>query len=401
VISTRKSLEKISPSLTLALKAKVDELKKQGIDVVSFTVGEPDFHTPDNVKVEAFNAVCNNVTKYTAVAGLPELRDIIVEKFAKENGLTHFKRENVVVGNGGKQCLYSAIYVLTEPGDDVLIPAPYWLSYPAMVLLAGANPVIVPSRAENNYILTPEELEKAITPKTKVLILNSPSNPTGSVYQKEDLEALIPVIKKHNLFVISDEIYEKLVYDHLQFTSLASFEEIRDQVVIVNGVSKSFAMTGWRIGYAAGHASIIKAMSKINGHLTGNACSVSQRAAYAAIKDNLQDSYQLDNMQRIFEQRRNLGHKLLQEIPGISTTCPKGAFYLFINASAYYGKRYGENVIHNSTELANYLLDKYYVAVVPGLDFGDDRCFRISFATSEAQIEKGITRIKEALLALQ
>ncbi len=401
MISTRKSLEQITPSLTLALKAKVDEMKKQGIDVVSFTVGEPDFHTPDNVKIEAFQAICNNITKYTSGAGLPELRDIIVKKFAKENGLTHFKRENIVVGSGGKQCLSAAIHAITEPGDEVLIPAPYWLSYPAMVIMAGAVPVFVPSRAENNYILTPEEIEKYITPKTKALILNSPSNPTGSVYYKEHIEALLPIIKKHNLFVISDEIYEKLVYDNIEFISLASFPEIRDQVIVINGVSKSFAMTGWRIGYAASHVAVAKAMTKVESHLTGNACSVSQRAAYAAIRDNLEDSSHLKNMQIAFENRRNLGYKLLQDIPHISTTRPQGAFYLFVDASYYYGYKDGDTTIHNSTEMASYLLDKYHVAVVPGMDFGDDRCFRISFATSEAMIEKGIQRIKEALSNLK
>ena len=312
----RKDLDLITPSLTLVLKSKVDEMRKQGIDVVSFTVGEPDFHTPSVIKKEGIKAIEENFTKYTDGAGIPELRKAIVEKFRKENGL-EYTLENIVVGNGGKQVISSAIQALTNPGDEVIIPVPYWLSYPAMVILAGAKPVFLETKAENDYRITPEELQKAITPKTALLLLNSPSNPTGGVYHKEHYQALLPIIKESKIAVISDEIYEKLIYDAVSFVSMGQFSEIKDQLVVVNGVSKSFAMTGWRIGYAAASPQIAKAITKIESHLTGNACSISQKAACKAIQNNVEDQSDLKKMQEAFQRRRDLGYKLLSQIEGL------------------------------------------------------------------------------------
>ncbi|NUM36999.1 MAG: pyridoxal phosphate-dependent aminotransferase [Candidatus Brocadiae bacterium] len=396
----RKELDLITPSLTLVLKSKVDEMRKQGIDVVSFTVGEPDFHTPVVIKKEGIKAIEENFTKYTDGAGIPELRKAIVEKFRKENGI-EYTPENIVVGNGGKQVISSAIHALTEPGDEVIIPTPYWLSYPAMAILANAKPVFLETKAENDYRVTPEDLKKAITPKTSLLLLNSPSNPTGGVYHKEHLEALLPIIQESKIAVISDEIYEKLLYDGLPFVSMGQYPQIKEQLVVVNGVSKSFAMTGWRIGYAAAPLKVAKAMIKIESHLTGNACSVSQKAAWKAIQNNLEDQTELKRMQTAFQKRRDLGYELICKIPGLRCTLPQGAFYLFPDASSFYGKSYETRKIQNSKDLCEYLLEVCHVSVVPGLDFGNDRCFRISFATSEEEIRKGMQRIQTGLERLK
>ncbi len=400
-LGVRADLDKITPSLTLVLKAKVDDMRKQGIHVISFTVGEPDFPTPLHIKQAGTKAIEDNFTKYTSGLGIPELREAIANKFRQENGLD-YTAENIIVSSGGKQAISSAIIALIQPGDEVLIPRPYWLSYPAMVILAGGVAKFLDTRPEDNYLLTPETLKNSITSKSKLLLLNSPSNPVGCVYNKEQLAALVPIILENKLAVIADEIYEKLLYDKIEFTSLAKFSEIKKQLVVVNGVSKSFAMTGWRIGYAAAEPHIIKAMNKVQSHLTGNACSISQKAALHAITTNLKDSSELQKMQSIFERRRNLAYDLIHKIPGLPCEKPQGAFYLFPKCDGYFGKvtPKGKKIL-NSVDISTYLLDDCHVSVVPGADFGMDTNFRISFATSEQDIQEGMRRIEQGLLKLQ
>lgn len=400
-IVLRSSLNDIKPSLTLVLKAKVDELRKKGVHVISFTVGEPDFPTPLHIKQAGIKAIEENFTRYTSGLGIPELREAIAAKLRKENGL-NYQAENIIVSSGGKQAISSAIIALTQPGDEVLIPNPYWLSYPAMVILANANFRYINTKAEDDYRITPELLESHIGPKSRVLILNSPSNPTGSMYHAQHFAALVPIIKKYKLAVISDEIYEKLLYDGRKFVSLAEFTEIKKQIVLINGVSKSFAMTGWRIGYAAAEPHVIKGMNKVQSHLTGNACSISQKAACQALQTNMADTSELCKMQVAFEQRRNLAYELISKVPGLPCNKPEGAFYLFPRCDSFFGKKSPSGYeIKGSETLANYLLDECRVSVVPGVDFGMDTNFRISFACSENDIKEGIKRIKEGLAHLK
>ena len=392
---TRKILDSITPSITLTLNSKVKEMRKEGKQIISFTVGEPDFHTPDYIKEEGINAIKNNFTKYTPGAGINELREAIASKLKQENNVD-YDMENIVVSTGGKQAISSAIYALTDPGDEVIIPSPYWLSYPVIAKITGAKPKIVQTRPENDYRITPEELKKSITEKSKILMLNSPSNPTGIVYRKEHLEALIPVIKESKITVISDEIYEQLIYDGLTFTSLAQYEEVKNQVIIINGVSKSFAMTGWRIGYAAvPDKKAAKAMVKVQSHLTGSSCAISQKASWAAIEGKLKDQSKLNDMIKTFQDRRDLAYDLITKIPNLKCRRPQGAFYLFPQVDYFY-----KNGIENSTQLADHLLQNFHVAVVPGEDFGNDKNIRISFATSDENIKEGIERIKKALLSI-
>ena len=391
------NIGQVAPSLTLTLVAKVNELRAQGIDVVGFTVGEPDFPTPEYIKTAGINAIKENFTRYTSGTGIPELRDAVVEKLKRDNGL-HYKRENIAVSNGAKHSISNVIFAVLNPGDEVLIPTPYWLSYPAMVTLCGGKCVFVPTTIENGYKLTPETLQKYITPRTKLLLLNSPNNPTGAVYSKEELEALVPVIKDSGIWVISDEIYEKLVYGDAKFESFAQFDEIKDQVILINGVSKAYSMTGWRIGYLAACLEIVKAVEKVQSHFTSSCCSISQKAAVKAIQE---DSEELTMMQEAFARRLELGLKLLNEIPDLPVSPPQGAFYLFPQCDAYYGKSYQGKTINNSIEMAEYFLDVCHVAVVPGKSFGSDQNFRISYATSESEIEKGIRRLQEGLAKLQ
>ena len=392
---TRRVLDDITPSVTLTLNSKVKDMRKEGKNVISFTVGEPDFHTPEYIKQEGIKAIQNNFTKYTPGAGIKELREAIAKKLKQENNID-YSMENIVVSSGGKQAISSAIYALTDPGDEVIIPSPFWLSYPVIAKITGAKPKIVKTLPQNDYRITPEELKKEITEKTKILMLNSPSNPTGIVYRKEHLEALVPVIKESNITVISDEIYEQLIYDELTFTSLAQYEEIKDQVIIINGVSKSFAMTGWRIGYAAvPDKNVAKAMVKVQSHLTGSSCAISQKASCAAIEEKLKDQNKLKDMIETFQNRRDLAYDLITRIPNLKCSRPQGAFYLFPQVDYFY-----KNGIENSTQLANHLLQNFNVAVVPGGDFGNDENIRISFATSDENIKEGIARIEKALLSI-
>jgi len=390
-------LNSLSPSATLAMSQKSSELKAQGIDIINLSVGEPDFNTPDHIKEAAKQAIDENYSRYSPVMGYPALREAIVAKLKKENGLDYTAAQ-ISCSNGAKQCVCNAVLTLVNKGDEVIVPAPYWVSYTEMVKLAEGTPVIVRAGIEQDFKITPAQLEAAITPKTKALILCSPSNPTGSVYGKEELKGLAEVLAKHpQVYVIADEIYEHINYiGHHE--SIAQFADIKDRVVIINGVSKAYAMTGWRIGFAAAPEWIIKGMNKLQGQYTSGPCSVSQKAAEAAYRGS-QDC--VEEMRQAFERRRDLIVKLCKEIPGLEVNVPQGAFYLFPKCSSFFGKRAGDRHINNADDLAMYLLEVGHVACVSGAAFGDPDCFRMSYATSDENIVEAIRRIKEALAALQ
>lgn len=390
-------LNRLSPSETLAMSQKSGELKAQGIDIINMSVGEPDFNTPDHIKEAAKKAVDDNYSRYSPVAGYPELRNAIVNKLKNENGL-EFTAAQISCANGAKQSVCNTIMALVDCGDEVIIPAPYWVSYPEMVKMADGTPVIVTAGIEQDFKITPAQLEAAITPKTKLLILCSPSNPTGSVYSKEELEGLANVLAKHpKVYVIADEIYEHINYIG-KHESIAQFEEIRDRVVIVNGVSKAYAMTGWRIGFIAGPEWIVKGVNKLQGQYTSGPCSVSQKAAEAAYTGTQEP---VEEMRKAFERRRDLIVKLAKEIPGFEVNVPQGAFYLFPKCSSYFGKSNGDRKIESAADLAMYLLEVGHVACVGGGAFGAPECIRMSYATSDENIIEAMRRIKEALALLK
>ena len=388
---------RLAPSATLAMSQKSSEMKAQGIDVINMSVGEPDFNTPENIKEAAKKAIDDNFSRYSPVPGYPDLRKAIVAKLKNENGLDYTVNE-VIVGTGGKQGICNVILALVNPGDEVIIPAPYWVSYPQMAKLAGGVPVIVNAGFDQDFKMTPEQLEAAITPKTKMLILCSPSNPTGSVYSKEELAALADVLRKHpDVFVLADEIYEHINYIG-KHHSIAQEPGLKEQVIIANGVSKAYAMTGWRIGFLAGPEWIIKGCNKLQGQYTSGTCSVSQKAAEAAYT---LDQSAVEEMRQAFERRRDLIVKLAKEVPGLEVNIPQGAFYLFPKCNSYFGKSNGDKTINNSTDFAMYLLEEAHVATVGGDAFGDPDCFRMSYATSDENIKEAIRRIKEALSKLK
>lgn len=387
-------LNLVKPSPTLAVTAKAAELKAAGKDVIGLGAGEPDFDTPDHVKNAAIEAIKNGQTKYTAVAGTPELKKAISTKFKRENNLDYAANQ-IVAGVGAKQIIFNALLATLNAGDEVIIPAPYWVSYPDMVLFAEGKPVTIPCLEKNGFKLQPAELEKAITERSKWLILNSPSNPTGAAYSKEELRALADVLLKHpHVMILADDIYEHLVYDGFKFYTLAQIEpKLYDRVLTVNGVSKAYAMTGWRIGYAAGSKELIKAISDIQSHSTSNACSISQAASVAAL--NGQQDF-LNDWRNSFAARRNLVVDALNAIPGISCLKPEGAFYVFPNMQGLIGKKTpAGKTISNSSDLCDYLLDEALVAAVAGSAFGLEGYFRISYATGEATLQKAMERIKE------
>lgn len=390
-------LASLSPSATMAMSQKSNELKAQGVDVINLSVGEPDFNTPDHIKEAAKKAVDENYSRYSPVPGYPALRNAIVEKLQKENGLTYTINQ-ISCANGAKQSVCNIIMVLINPGDEVIIPAPFWVSYPEMVKLAEGNPVIIPAGIDQNFKITPDQLEAAITPKTKAIILCSPSNPTGSVYSAEELNGLAEVLKKHpEIIVIADEIYEHINYIG-KHSSIAQIEGMQERTVIVNGVSKAYAMTGWRIGFIAGPEWIVKAVNKLQGQYTSGPCSVSQKAAEAAYTGTQEP---VREMREAFERRRDLIVKLAKEVPGFEVNQPEGAFYLFPKCDAYFGKSYGSQVIKDADDLAMYLLEVAHVACVGGTSFGAPECIRMSYATSDENIIEAIRRIKEALAKLQ
>jgi aspartate aminotransferase len=376
-------VSQVTPSLTLAIAAKAKALKAEGIDVCSFSAGEPDFDTPAHIKAAAVKALDEGKTKYGAAAGEPKLREAIAQKLKNDNGLD-YKSENVIVTNGGKHSLYNLMVALIDPGDEVIIPAPYWLSYPEMVTLVAGVPVIVPTDATTGYKITPEQLRKAITPKTKLFILNSPSNPTGMVYTPDEIKALAQVVVDADIFVVSDEIYEKILYDGAEHISIGSLgKEIFDRTLISNGFAKAYSMTGWRLGYLAGPVEIIKAASTIQGHSTSNVCTFAQYGAIAALQSS-QDC--VEEMRQAFAKRRQVMLDRLNAIPGLSTAKPDGAFYLFPDISKTGLK---------SLKFCDALLEEHQVAVIPGIAFGADDNIRLSYATDMATIEKGMDRLEK------
>ena len=390
-------LNRLAPSATLAMSQRSNEMKAQVIDVINMSVGEPDFNTPEAIKDAAKKAIDENYSKYSPVPGYADLRKAIVAKLKKENGLDYTINE-ILVSNGAKQSVCNTVMALINEGDEVIIPAPYWVSYPQMVKLAGGIPVIANAGFEQNFKMTPEQLEAAITPKTKLIILCSPSNPTGSVYSKSELERLVDVIKRHkDLFVLADEIYEHINYVG-KHESIAQFSGMKERAIIVNGVSKAYAMTGWRIGYIAAPEWIVKGCNKLQGQYTSGPCSVSQKAAEAAYTLN---QGCVEEMRLAFERRRNLIVALAKDVPGLEINIPEGAFYLFPRCSKFFGKTDGKHIINTSTDLAMYLLEVGHVATVGGDAFGDPECFRMSYATSDDNIRKAMNRIKEALARLR
>lgn len=390
-------LNRLAPSATLAMSQKSSEMKAQGIDVINMSVGEPDFNTPDHIKEAAKKAIDENYSRYSPVPGYPDLRKAIVAKLKNENGLEYNVNE-ILVSNGAKQSVCNTVMALCNDGDEVIIPAPYWVSYPQMAKLAGAEPVIVNAGFEQNFKMTPEQLEAAITPKTRMLILCSPSNPTGSVYSQEELDALAKVVLSHEeLYVLADEIYEHINYVG-KHASIAKAEGMRERTIIVNGVSKAYAMTGWRIGYIAAPEWIVKGCNKLQGQYTSGPCSVSQKAAEAAYT---MDQTCVETMRQAFQRRRDLIVELAKDIPGLEVNVPEGAFYLFPKCSSFYGKACGDKVINNSTDLAMFLLEEGHVATVGGDAFGDPECFRMSYATSDDNIREAMKRIKETLAKLK
>ena len=390
-------LQRLAPSATLAMSQKSSEMKAQGIDVINLSVGEPDFNTPDTIKEAAKKAVDDNFSRYSPVPGYMDLREAIVAKLKNENNLNYTTSE-ILVSNGAKQSVCNTVMALVNPGDEVIIPTPYWVSYPQMVKLAGGTPVFVNATFEQDFKMTPEQLETAITPKTRLIILCSPSNPTGSVYSKEELRSLAEVIKSHeDLFILADEIYEHINYVG-KHESIAQFDGMKERTIIVNGVSKAYAMTGWRIGYIAAPEWIVKGCNKLQGQYTSGPCSVSQKAAEAAYIGNQQC---VEDMRKAFERRRDLIVKLAKEIPGLEVNTPQGAFYLFPKCSSFIGKSYNGKTIENTNDLALFLLEEAHVATVGGDAFGDPDCFRMSYATSDENIREAMSRIKHALSLLK
>ena len=390
-------LQRLAPSATLAMSQKSAEMKAQGIDVINMSVGEPDFNTPDPIKQAAKLAIDENYSRYSPVPGYPDLRQAIARKLERENQL-HYTPAEILVSNGAKQSVCNTVMALVNDGEEVIIPAPYWVSYPQMVLLAGGKPIFVEAGFDQNFKMTPEQLEAAITPKTRMLILCSPSNPTGSVYSKDELQALAEVILKHeDLFVLADEIYEHINYIG-RHESIAQFPGMKERAIIVNGVSKAYAMTGWRIGYIAAPEWIVKGCNKLQGQYTSGPCSVSQKAAEFAY---VGDQQCVEDMRQAFERRRNLIVKLAKEIPGLEVNVPEGAFYLFPKCNSFFGKSDGQTTINNSTDFAMYLLEKGHVATVGGDAFGDPDCFRMSYATSDENITEAMRRMKQVLADLK
>ena len=390
----------MAESETLAMTAKARELKAQGKDVISLSIGEPDFNTPDTVKEAAKKAIDDNFTHYPPVPGYADLKEAICKKFKRDNNLD-FKPEQVVVSTGGKQCIYQIVQCLVNPGDEVIIPTPFWVSYKEIVRFAEGKCVYVKTSIENDFKVTPAQLEAAITPRTKLIMFSSPSNPTGMLYTKEELKGIAEVVARHeNIFVMSDEIYE-----HINFVgkheSIAQFPEIKDRVVTVNGVAKGFAMTGWRIGFIGAPTVIAKACNKLQGQVTSATCSIAQKATVRAMEMDPATSEDIINMRNIFRQRRDMVYKLLCDIPGLKVRMPQGAFYFFPDVSSYYGKSFNGKKIENSTDMAFYLLNEANVATVMGSAFGDDDCIRLSYATSEDLLKEALRRIKEALANLK
>ena len=390
MISERTS--NIKPSLTLEITAKAKKMKAAGISVIGFGAGEPDFNTPDYIIDAAKKALDIGFTKYTPASGMAELKNAVCNKLLKDNGLS-YTAEQIVISSGAKSSLYHAICAIVNEGDEVILPSPYWLTYPELIGLAGGKTVYVRTKAENGYKITAEELENAITDKTKCFILNSPNNPTGAVYSENEIRQLAEVVEKHGIYVVSDEIYEKLVYEGAKHFSIAACGEyLKEHTVVVNGMSKSYSMTGWRIGYIAAPVDVAKAVSSMQSHTTSNACSIAQYASVEALNSEKSEEF-ISKMQKTFSERRTLIVNLLKEINGIKVIEPKGAFYVFLDVSETFGKSFEGNKITGSMSFSEQALKKG-VAVIPGIAFGDDDCIRLSYAISEDDIKEGVKRIK-------
>ena len=398
-MSLAKRVSLIKPSPTLSLEAKAKAMRREGIDVISFSAGEPDFDTPEGVKNAAINAITDGFTKYTPSSGIDELRRAVSDKLAKDQGL-FYKPEEILISCGAKHSLYNIAMALFEEGDEVIIPSPYWVTYPEQVLLCGARPVILDTHEEDEFLLKPEVLKNSITPKTKGLILNTPSNPVGSAYDRMRLEKIAEIAVKHNIYVISDEIYDEIVYDGFKQISIGSLgNDIRRLTIVVNGVSKSYAMTGWRIGYAAGPREIIEAMGNMQSQCTSNPASISQKAAVEALNGSYKDFIAM--MVERFDRRRHYIVNRLRGIEGVSCFMPKGSFYVFPNIKGLLGKKFKDNLIDSSAKLAEYLLNEARVAAVPGEAFGASGYLRLSYAISMEHIEKGLDRIEAAIKNLK
>lgn len=391
-------IQGIKPSPTLAITMKANAMRAAGRDVIGFGAGEPDFDTPRHIKDAAIQAIDDGFTKYTPVGGIDELKDAIIEKMERDHGLT-YSRSQVCVSCGAKHALYNLAQVLFEEGDEVIIPAPYWVSYVDIVTLTGATAVVVPAEEQEGFKITPDQLRASLTPRTRGIIMNSPSNPTGSVYTGAELKALAEVLVAYDLIVISDDVYEKILYDGGEFANMAMVHpEIKGKTVVVNGVSKSYAMTGWRIGYAAGPEGIISAVTKLQSQNTSNPTSIAQKAAIAALRGSQEE---VGKMVAEFARRRETICRVLNSVPGFTCHKPQGAFYVFPRVDGVFGRYLGRRTIQDSSALADYLLDEVGVAVVPGADFGNDRYVRFSYATSLDLIEQGIERIRRALSSSQ
>ncbi len=392
-----RNVQRMEPSITMAVTDKAKAMKAQGIDVISMSAGEPDFDTPENIKEAAYRAIQSGFTKYTPAVGIPELREAICQKFKRDNDLDYEPSE-VVVSCGAKHSIFIAVMAILNPGDEVIIPAPYWVTYTEQPKLAGGNPVLVKAEKETGLKITPGQLKDAVTPKTRLFMLNSPSNPSGAVYTKEELEGLADVLLDTGVWVISDEMYESIIYDGEVHYSIAALRDgMKDQTITVNGVSKTYAMTGWRIGYAAGPGDVIKAMGKIQSQETSNPSSISQMAALEAITGS-KDAF--NEMLKAFDERRRYILERLNSIEGASCITPKGSFYAYPDVSSYYGSRFNGKAIEGSVAMCTYLLDEAKVACVPGAGFGTDENIRLSYATSMENIEKALDRIEEGLSKL-
>ena len=388
----------ITPSITLAITAKAKELKGAGVDVVSFGAGEPDFNTPKNIMDAAIKSMEEGKTKYTPTSGIIELREAICKKLKEDNNLSYNSNE-IIVSTGAKQCLADAFMAILNPGDEVIVPIPYWVSYPELIKLADGVPVFVEGKEENDYKYTLESLNKVVNDNTKAIIINSPNNPTGTVYSIEELKEIAEFAQKHDLIIISDEIYEKLIYDGKKHVSVASLsEDAYNRTIVINGFSKSYAMTGWRLGYAAGNAEVIKLMTSVQSHVTSNTNSIAQYAGVEALNGPKDE---IEKMVKKFEERRNLMIDRIKNITGLSVIRPEGAFYVMINLENYLGKSINENVINNSVDFSRELLEHEKVAVIPGSAFGLDKYIRLSYATSEELILKGLDRIESFLNKLK
>lgn len=389
--------QRLQPSATLTITAKAKSLKAQGVDVIGFGAGEPDFDSPEHVKEEAIRAIKDGMTKYTGVGGIDELKDAIIHRLKEDHNLEYDKSE-IITSVGAKHTLYNVMQVLFDAGDEVIVPAPYWVSYPEQIKLAEATPVILETKESEGFKVTPEDLKKHINANTRALILNYPSNPTGATYNEDELRAIVDVAMDAELTIISDEIYEKIIYGDTKHIPVAALgEDVKKATILVNGVSKTYSMTGWRIGYAAGDKDVISAMSKLQGQSTSNPTSISQWAAIAAFTG---DHGVIEDRTKEFEQRKNYIVQKLNDIPGISCFDPQGAFYVFPNVSGYYGKEYDGKTIENSLDFTEFILVEAKVAVVPGVAFGSDDHVRISYATSMDDIVEGVERITEALKKL-